>query len=134
MDTLLPQGVIEITLWCALSVSAGFFEEFVYRGYLQKQFHALTGSLALAVLAQALVFGIAHACQGTTQVAVITGLGVLAAWRKNLRPGIVAHVWSGPIRGHHPKTLRTASARAEGYPETRAVLITTRVSVLPGGG
>ncbi len=109
INALLPQGVTEITLWCMLSVSAGFCEEVVYRGYFQKQCQALTGSVALAVLAQALVFGIAHAYQGTTQVVVITGLGVLygvlAAWRRNLRPGMIAHAWSDVYGGWMVKLL-----------------------------
>jgi membrane protease YdiL (CAAX protease family) len=109
IDTLLPQGAMEITLWCVLSVSAGFCEEVVYRGYLQKQFQALTGSVVVAVLAQALVFGIAHAYQGTKQVAVIAGLGVLygvlAAWRGNLRPGMIAHAWSDVYGGWMFKLL-----------------------------
>ena len=109
IDALLPRGAMEITLWCLLSVSAGFCEELVFRGYFQKQFQALTGSIVLAVLAQAIVFGIGHAYQGTKQVVVITGLGVLygilAAWRKNLRPGMIAHAWSDVYCGWMFKLL-----------------------------
>jgi len=50
------------------------------------------------VLAQALVFGIAHSYQGWRTVTVISVLGVLygalAVWRRNLRANIVAHAWS----------------------------------------
>lgn len=103
VTSLLPQGIVEVILWCALSVSAGFCEEVVYRGYLQTQFKQLTGSLSIALLGQALVFGLAHAYQGTKQVVVIAGLGLLygglAAWRKNLRPGILAHAWSDVYGG-----------------------------------
>ncbi|MGB7625003.1 MAG: type II CAAX endopeptidase family protein [Terriglobia bacterium] len=109
IDALLPQGALEIMLWCVLSVSAGFCEEVVFRGYFQKQFQALTGSIVLAVLAQAVVFGIGHAYQGTKQVVVITGLGVLygvlAAWRRNLRPGMIAHAWSDVYGGWMFKLL-----------------------------
>ncbi|MBZ5538375.1 MAG: CPBP family intramembrane metalloprotease [Acidobacteriia bacterium] len=109
IDALLPQGALEIMLWCVLSVSAGVCEEIVFRGYFQKQFQALTGSIVLAVLAQAVVFGIGHAYQGTKQVVVITGLGVLygvlAAWRKNLRPGMIAHAWSDVYGGWMFKLL-----------------------------
>jgi CAAX protease family protein len=109
IDVLLPQSVIEITLWCVLSASAGFCEEVVFRGYFQKQFQALTGSVALAVLTQGLVFGFSHLYQGTKQVIVITVLGVLygvlAAWRKNLRPGMIAHAWSDVYGGWMFKLL-----------------------------
>lgn len=109
IDALLPQGAMEIMLWCVLSMSAGVCEEIVFRGYFQKQFQALTGSIVLAVLAQAVVFGIGHAYQGTRQAVVITGLGVLygvlAAWRKNLRPGMIAHAWSDVYGGWMFKLL-----------------------------
>src|SRR4029077_16403814 len=44
IDVLLPRGGVEIGLWVALSAAAGFCEEVVYRGYLQRQLLALTGS------------------------------------------------------------------------------------------
>jgi uncharacterized protein len=109
IDVLLPQSAIEITLWCVLSASAGFCEEVVFRGYFQKQFQALTGSVAVAVLAQGLVFGLGHSYQGMKQVIVITVLGVLygvlAAWRKTLRPGMIAHAWSDVYGGWMFKLL-----------------------------
>jgi hypothetical protein len=49
----------------------------------------------VAVIAQALVFGLAHGYQGWKAVIVISVLGVmyglLAAWRRNLRANIMAH-------------------------------------------
>ncbi|MGA9392272.1 MAG: CPBP family intramembrane glutamic endopeptidase [Candidatus Sulfotelmatobacter sp.] len=93
-----PRGVVEVTLWVMMSMTAGFCEELVYRGYLQKQFLALTGSAALAVLAQAVLFGVGHWYQGGKQVITITVLGllfgILAHWRKSLRPGMLSHAWS----------------------------------------
>jgi uncharacterized protein len=92
-----PRGAAEVTLWVVMSMTAGFCEELVYRGYLQRQFLALTGSVALGVLAQGVLFGIAHWYQGVKMVIVITVLGilfgVLAHWRKSLRPGMIAHAW-----------------------------------------
>ena len=93
-----PRGVVEVTLWVMMSMTSGFCEELVFRGYLQRQFLALTGSAALAVLAQAVLFGVAHGYQGSKQVITITLLGllygILAQWRKSLRPGIISHAWS----------------------------------------
>ena len=93
-----PRGVVEVTLWVMMSMTSGFCEELVFRGYLQRQFLALTGSAALAVLAQAVLFGVAHGYQGSKQVITITLLGllygILAQWRMSLRPGIISHAWS----------------------------------------
>ena len=90
-----PRGVAEVTLWVAMSITAGFCEELVYRGYLQRQFLALTGNAVFAVLAQGVLFGVAHWYQGFKMVIVITLLGILfgmlAYWRKSLRPGMIAH-------------------------------------------
>jgi hypothetical protein len=93
-----PLGAIEVTLWVIMSMTAGFCEELVFRGYLQKQFLAFTGRATLAVLAQAILFGVVHWYQGIKMVILISVLGLLygtlAQWRKSLRPGIISHAWS----------------------------------------
>ncbi len=98
VDSLLPKSLVEVLLWVATSVTAGICEEMAFRGYLQRQFHALTGNIAWAIPLQALVFGIAHGYQGWRSVVVISVFGVLygvlAAWRKNLRANMIAHAWS----------------------------------------
>ena len=95
---LLPKGNLESLVWIPLALSAGFCEELVFRGYLQRQFQAVTGSVGLAVLFQAIVFGVGHLYEGVAPVALIALYGVLygllAAWRKSLRPGMIAHAWS----------------------------------------
>lgn len=96
-ETFPVRGVFEIAVWIAVSLSAGFCEELIFRGYLQRQFSALTGRRWLGVLLQGIVFGLIHP-RGWRAVVVISILGVLygslAAWRNNLRPGILAHGWS----------------------------------------
>lgn len=98
VDSLLPRSVLEVLVWTATCVTAGICEEMAFRGYLQRQLHALTGNMAWAIVLQALVFGIAHGYQGWRNVVVISVLGVLfgvlAAWRKNLRANMVAHAWT----------------------------------------
>jgi uncharacterized protein len=95
---LLPQGILESLAWIPLALSAGFCEELAFRGYLQKQFQAIAGSGALAVLFQAIVFGVGHLYEGVGAAARIALFGVLfgllAVWRKSLRPGMIAHAWS----------------------------------------
>jgi membrane protease YdiL (CAAX protease family) len=98
VDSLLPRSLLEILIWIATSITAGICEEMAFRGYLQRQFHALSGNAAMAVLGQGLVFGLFHSYQGWKNVIVICTLGVLfgalAAWRRNLRANIIAHAWS----------------------------------------
>jgi membrane protease YdiL (CAAX protease family) len=77
-----------------------------FRGYLQRQLHALSGNIVVAVAAQGLVFGLFHSYQGWKQIIVISVVGVLygalAAWRGNLRVNIVSHaftdVWEGWLK------------------------------------
>jgi membrane protease YdiL (CAAX protease family) len=98
VDSLLPQSLLEILIWLGTSITAGVCEELAFRGYVQRQFHALTRSGAVAVLGQGLLFGLFHAYQGWKNVIVICVLGVLygalAAWRRNLRANIIVHAWS----------------------------------------
>ena len=95
---LLPRNAAEKLVWVLVAISAGFCEELVFRGYLQRQFHAFTGSLPAAITLQAAVFGIGHFYEGPWPVMKIVIYGILfgavAAWRKDLRPGMIAHAWS----------------------------------------
>jgi hypothetical protein len=90
-----PSGVAGIFIWIGLSLSAGICEEVVFRGYLQRQLAALSGSTSVAILGQAIVFGAAHGYEGVGAVIriVVYGLaiGVLAQWRGNIRAGVLAH-------------------------------------------
>ncbi|PYX43065.1 MAG: CPBP family intramembrane metalloprotease [Acidobacteria bacterium] len=67
----------------------------MFRGYLQGQFTAWTGSAYAGLVLQALVFGLAHGYQGARLMTVIAVFGclfgLLAQWRQSLRPGMIAH-------------------------------------------
>jgi uncharacterized protein len=100
---MLPHGGVEITLWLALSVTAGICEEAVFRGYLQRQFIVLTKSVPAGILLSAAAFGAAHAYQGFRMV-ILIGLygamfGILAHWRRSVRPGMIAHAWQDSVSG-----------------------------------
>ena len=100
---LLPNGPLESLLWIGVAITAGVCEEIVYRGYLQPQLWALSGSLPLSIALQALIFGVAHVYQGW-RPAVITAVyglvfGLLAAWRKSIVPGAIAHSLFDVIAG-----------------------------------
>ena len=97
-DTLgfiVPHGMHENVAFLLLVISAGFCEELIYRGYLQRALTALAGSAAVGVVTQAILFGASHGYQGAKNMAVIavygSFFGLLAHWRKSLRPGMMAH-------------------------------------------
>jgi membrane protease YdiL (CAAX protease family) len=103
IQSLLPRRPLEILLWIGVSISAGFCEEFVFRGYFQKQFAVFTHSRWIALLLQSLLFGIAHGYQGIAACLRIAAFGflygLLALWRKSLRPGMMAHAFSDMLSG-----------------------------------
>lgn len=100
---LIPHSLPELAVWIVLSATAGFCEEYVFRGYLQTQFRAITDSVWVAVVIQSLVFGVGHGYQGITEMAIIFVYGLLfgsvAAWRKSLRPTMIAHGWADTFSG-----------------------------------
>jgi uncharacterized protein len=100
---LLPQTTIELCVFVLLAIAAGFCEEIVFRGYLQRQFTAWTGNIAAGIALQAVVFGSGHIYQGVKGVVVITIygalFGILAAMRKSLRPGIMQHCGQDALSG-----------------------------------
>jgi membrane protease YdiL (CAAX protease family) len=104
VSALLPQNPLEIVLWIGTSLSAGFCEEVAFRGYFQKQFEAMTGSAAAGVTLQAILFGISHGYQGLQAIVMIILFGflfgILAFWRKSLRPGMILHAWSDIYAGY----------------------------------
>lgn len=96
LSGLLPSTGAERLTWLLVASFVGFSEEVVYRGYLQRQFRALTGHAALAIPLQAALFALAHLEQGPGPALRIGGygllLGLLAEYRRSLLPGIVCHV------------------------------------------
>jgi len=103
LGALMPQTGLEAAIWIALSATAGFCEEILFRGYLLRQFRAATRSIVVAIVLQAVVFGIAHAYQGGRRIILIAAYGVLfgmlAAWRKSLRPGMIGHALQDSFSG-----------------------------------
>lgn len=92
--TITPRTLIELIVFLALSWSAAFGEELVFRGYLMRQFGAWTGSVAAGLILQGVAFGLAHGFYGKAMLAIMVHgwlLGLLARWRKSLLPGMLAH-------------------------------------------
>jgi hypothetical protein len=104
MRAFLPQGGLERTVFLLLTITAGICEEAIFRGYLQRQFTGWTKSAALGIALQGILFGGYHSQLGL--VSVITNAvggallyGTLAAWRRSLRPGMIAHTLNDAVGG-----------------------------------
>ena len=104
VSALFPQSFLEVVLWIACCLTAGFCEEVAFRGYFQKQFEAMTGSSAAGVILQGILFGVSHGYQGVRAILMIILFGflygILAFWRKSLRPGMILHAWSDVYAGY----------------------------------
>jgi len=107
---LAPGTRLELAVWFCTSATAGFCEEIIFRGYLQRQFAAMGNSMLIGLLASALVFGASHGYEGISRMVLIAiyGLmfGLLAWWRKSLRPGMIAHAWHDSLSGAILRMLR----------------------------
>jgi membrane protease YdiL (CAAX protease family) len=103
LESVYPSGLTEQLVFQLLCVTAGFCEELIYRGYFQQQFTLLLRLEWAGVVLQALIFGGSHAYQGVQGMMIVTVLGflfgVLAWWRKSLRPGMIAHFSQDSIAG-----------------------------------
>jgi uncharacterized protein len=100
---MLPHGPVEIAFYLMLTATAGFCEEVIFRGYLQRQFTVLTRSVAGGIVLQGIVFGASHGYQGWKFMVLISlygiTFGLLAVWRRSLRPGIIAHFLQDAVGG-----------------------------------
>lgn len=103
LGPLAPHTYLEAGLFVLLSIFAGLFEEIIFRGYLQRQFRALGQNVVIGIMLSAAVFGLAHGYQGPRMMVVIgvfgAFFGILAHFRKSLRPGMMAHAFQDSISG-----------------------------------
>jgi membrane protease YdiL (CAAX protease family) len=85
-SNIVPHTLVEALAWVVVACTAGFVEEVVFRGYLQRQ---------IGVVLQAIVFGIAHGYQGVRSVILIAAIGlafgIVARLRRGLFPGMLTH-------------------------------------------
>lgn len=101
---LAPATPSEITAWILVCALAGFAEEIVFRGYLQRQFTAWgRGALWCGVVFSSTLFGMAHGYQGARNMVLLSVFGslfsLLAIFRRSLRAGMIAHAWQDVIAG-----------------------------------
>lgn len=96
------QGNVRLTSFMAVYVliGAGFYEEFMYRGFLMQSlamgFGGSRGGWAIACAIQGILFGLSHAYQNPLGMLITGTIGVLLAVLvfvsgRNLWPAIIAH-------------------------------------------
>jgi membrane protease YdiL (CAAX protease family) len=92
---IFPNGRTEVVVYVFLALTAGICEEIIFRGYLQRQFAAMTRSTVAGLILQGVVFGAAHGYQGKKSMFIIAVygclFGLLVYWRRSLRPGMTTH-------------------------------------------
>jgi membrane protease YdiL (CAAX protease family) len=103
LGPIAPHTYLEAGLFVLLSICAGLFEEIIFRGYLQRQFKALSKNAAVGIAMSAIIFGLGHGYQGTRMMIVIAVFGslfgILAHLIKSLRPGMMAHAFQDSLSG-----------------------------------
>jgi membrane protease YdiL (CAAX protease family) len=85
----------QAVLFLLAAITAGFVEEFVFRGYLQRRFTTIFGSVWLGAAIQIGFFTGAHIYQGWTGMISVCLLGLTltltATACRTLVPGMIAH-------------------------------------------
>jgi membrane protease YdiL (CAAX protease family) len=101
--SILPKSRAEVVSYIAMSISAGITEELIFRGYLMRQVGAMFGGLPVAIVLQGAIFGAAHGYQGWKRMIILSIFGILfgllANWRRSLRPGMIGHGLSDALVG-----------------------------------
>jgi len=103
LGPIAPHSYLEAGFWLIIAVSAGLFEEIIFRGYLQRQFSGWMKNVAFGIVVSGIIFGLAHGYQGPRNMVVLAVFGmffgVMAYLRKSLRPGMIAHALQDAIAG-----------------------------------
>jgi membrane protease YdiL (CAAX protease family) len=107
---LAPQSMVDVVIWISLSATAGFCEEVLFRGYLQRQFARLLRNRWIALAFVSILFGLGHAYEGSKRMVLIAVLGfcfgVMSILCKSLRPAMIAHTTQDTISGLLLRALR----------------------------
>jgi membrane protease YdiL (CAAX protease family) len=76
VEPILPRTPAELRWFAAVSVTAGICEEILYRGFILAYLRVLV-PLPAAVILSAVLFGMAHAYQGTRGILQTAGVGLV---------------------------------------------------------
>ncbi len=100
---LIPVTGLEKLGFTALSLTAGFAEELVYRGFLLWALTHATGSVTLAVVISSALFGVMHAYQDVAGAARAAIVGAILAApvvaTGSLVPSMIAHAGMDVVSG-----------------------------------
>lgn len=103
VSAIAPHNFFELPVWILVSLTAGVCEEFLFRGYLLRQFGRWFGGVAPAISLSTLIFACMHFYEGSAAVIQIGGLGafyaIIAVRRGNLRHVMIAHFFQDAITG-----------------------------------
>jgi len=76
-ERILPTKTVELLPYCALAVTAGVCEEFLYRGFAMAALQRTAVPVWLVVILTAALFGLAHAYQGPNGIMATGLMGIL---------------------------------------------------------
>jgi len=76
-ERILPTKTVELLPYCALAVTAGVCEEFLYRGFAMAALERTAVPVWLVVILTAVLFGLAHAYQGRSGILATGLMGIL---------------------------------------------------------
>ena len=76
-ERILPTKPVELGPYCALAVTAGVCEEFLYRGFAMAALQRAGLPVWLVLVLTAALFGLAHAYQGRSGVMATSLMGIL---------------------------------------------------------
>jgi membrane protease YdiL (CAAX protease family) len=100
---LAPHTWRALLIFVVLSSVAGFVEEIIFRGYLQRQLTELSGKTYVGLILSALIFGASHGYEGARRMLLISILGLmfglLVLWRNNLRSAMMGHALFDSAQG-----------------------------------
>jgi membrane protease YdiL (CAAX protease family) len=94
-ERLLPGNAVELLPYCALAITAGVCEEFLYRGFAMAAITRMGMAPWAVVATTSLLFGLAHAYQGKSGIIGTSVLGLLFGAARivfaSLGPGMAWH-------------------------------------------
>ena len=95
---VLPSSAVEFGPYCALAVTAGVCEEFLYRGFAMAALSRIGFAAWLVVIITSVLFGLAHTYQGRGGVAGTAFLGlVFGSVRVIVQSLVPVMVWHAVI-------------------------------------
>ena len=97
-NRVLPKNSVEFLPYCALAITAGVCEEFLYRGFALAALSKVGLPTWLVVLLTSLLFGLAHTYQGKSGVAGTSLLGLVFGTFRILTESLVpVTIWHATV-------------------------------------